>query len=696
MKLAKQPLLVIFMLTAILWGSSLFPALAQAAEEELPHFYDLRLAVPEDRDSGYDPAKARINAIRNQGIYGTCWAFSAIAAVESNVYTQLQKAGIPYNVQTKPYDLSEWYLAWISAAAPTEVEEDSVYHSRPPEVHNYYRPFAMKVYQGGFPFREVEVMMANGTGLIWEQGETVKNIVAPKKYLPPVLQLKNILMVPEGKAANRAMIKQMIKEYGAISFALNCDPMRKNTFATAFYGSKAGPVNHGIDVIGWDDDFVFTAKNMKDAVIPKQKGAWIIRNSWGDGWGENGYAYLSYADKTSMMFTAFEMNLDKGSVSYISTHERNGQLASGDFANDIEATVPTGSAFGAGYTGRDDAFLTGMGFFAWADGMAYTIEVRRGQRTEAMAGKLVYRQQGIFGEDGTSKLMGYRIVPFKQAVYIPQGEKYTVTVALTNPHGKTVYLLSPSEVETAGLQDVDDWIRLGEKGSWQRVLQPGQKGLPVEFQKGSVKQRLYFKKTDEPLGKEFTVTSLQDDSQTAIIDLGRRGELYGQDLLAPQRETLSQMHVNTMDEDCFSGTITGEGSVIKEGAGTLTLTGQNTYTGVTCVQEGTLLLAADVNGKQGELAGDVLLAGGRFGGNGKVQGNLHGKGTLLLNAAGTLTVAGKADLTGMEISVTEKAAAGKVLLQAGQGIDIAGNFPLSVRLSDDGKRLIYSTFPPRK
>jgi len=297
MKLAKQPLLVIFMLTAILWGSSLFPALAQAAEEELPHFYDLRLAVPEDRDSGYDPAKARINAIRNQGIYGTCWAFSAIAAVESNVYTQLQKAGIPYNVQTKPYDLSEWYLAWISAAAPTEVEEDSVYHSRPPEVHNYYRPFAMKVYQGGFPFREVEVMMANGTGLIWEQGETVKNIVAPKKYLPPVLQLKNILMVPEGKAANRAMIKQMIKEYGATSFALNCDPMRQNTFATAFYGSKAGPVNHGIDVIGWDDDFVFTAKNMKDAVIPKQKGAWIIRNSWGDGW--NGASLtVSFSDGT--------------------------------------------------------------------------------------------------------------------------------------------------------------------------------------------------------------------------------------------------------------------------------------------------------------------------------------------------------------------------------------------------------------
>lgn len=37
-------------------------------------------------------------------------------------------------------------------------------------------------------------------------------------------------------------------------------------------------VNHAIVIIGWDDD----------------KGAWIIKNSWGPNWGENGYMYIKY------------------------------------------------------------------------------------------------------------------------------------------------------------------------------------------------------------------------------------------------------------------------------------------------------------------------------------------------------------------------------------------------------------------
>lgn len=693
MKRSKQSMGAVALLTALLWVSSLLPVFAGEAADALPAFYDLRLAVPEDRNSGYDPAKARINPIRHQGIYGTCWAFSAIAAVESNVYTQLQKAGIPYNVLTKPIDLSEWYLAWISAAAPVDVKEDSVPHSRPlangqPKA-NYYTPFAMKVYQGGIPYSEVEVMLANGTGLIWEQGEAVKSIVAPKVYLPPVLQLKNIFMVMKGGEEQRDIIKRMIQEYGAVSFALNADPMLKNNFATAFYGPKAKMINHGIDIVGWDDDFVFTAKNMGGEEIPKQKGAWIIRNSWGKNWGDNGYAYLSYEDKTSMLFTAFEMNPDKGSVSYISTHELNSQMASGDFAGDIDAAVPENSAFGGGYTGLEDAFLMGTGFYANEEDMEYRIEVRKGQRHEPLAGTLVYSQQGIFGEDGSANLAGYRIVPFKQAVYIPKGEDYSVTVELNNPQGKTTYKLSPSEVAKEELAEVDVWIRLGKDGHWQRELQPGQKGLPLEFQQGSVKQRLYFKKANEPMGKEFAATALHDGEKgRAVIDLGRHGELYGQDLLAPERETLSVMHLNISDDSSFSGSIIGEGSVVKEGAGSLTLRGKNTYTGTTTVKEGAVLLAAAESGEPASLTGDIVLAGGSFGGTGLVQGNIRGKGTLVLNSPAALQMEGLVDLTGITISVTGNAPAGIVLLHAGQGIMGRGNLPNGLRLSTDGKEII--------
>ncbi|MFN8182348.1 MAG: C1 family peptidase [Bacteroidia bacterium] len=36
--------------------------------------------------------------------------------------------------------------------------------------------------------------------------------------------------------------------------------------------------NHAVVIIGWDDS----------------KNAWLVRNSWGVYWGENGYAWVDY------------------------------------------------------------------------------------------------------------------------------------------------------------------------------------------------------------------------------------------------------------------------------------------------------------------------------------------------------------------------------------------------------------------
>jgi len=42
------------------------------------------------------------------------------------------------------------------------------------------------------------------------------------------------------------------------------------------------PLNHGIIIVGWDDTEC------------DGEGAWIIKNSWGTGWGLGGYAYVKY------------------------------------------------------------------------------------------------------------------------------------------------------------------------------------------------------------------------------------------------------------------------------------------------------------------------------------------------------------------------------------------------------------------
>lgn len=74
-------------------------------------------------------------------------------------------------------------------------------------------------------------------------------------------------------------------------------------------------------------------------------------------------------------------------------------------------------------------------------------------------------------------------------------------------------------------------------------------------------------------------------------------------------------------------------SLIKTGAGTLTLSGANSYTGATTISGGTLV----INGNQSSATGDVSVASGaRLGGTGTMGGNTSISGTYSPGAAGAV------------------------------------------------------------
>jgi len=129
----------------------------------------------------------------------------------------------------------------------------------------------------------------------------------------------------------------------------------------------------------------------------------------------------------------------------------------------------------------------------------------------------------------------------------------------------------------------------------------------------------------------------------------------------------------------FGGLVSGTGSVTQKGAGVVTLTGNNSYTGITAVNAGTLL----INGDQSAATGLTSIASGAtLGGSGIVGGNVNvANGGILApgNSPGTMTINGNLSL-----------ASGSVLnFEFGQA-DVAGG-PLNDLVNVGGDLVLDGT-----
>ena len=98
---------------------------------------------------------------------------------------------------------------------------------------------------------------------------------------------------------------------------------------------------------------------------------------------------------------------------------------------------------------------------------------------------------------------------------------------------------------------------------------------------------------------------------------------------------------NQITDGLFAGTLNGNGSISLSGTGTVLLDGNNTFTGNTVVQAGTLEVG-DGNSSTAFLGGNVQIdAGGTLRGHGSIGGNVVNEGTLWPGGSlGTLHIGG--------------------------------------------------------
>ena len=91
-------------------------------------------------------------------------------------------------------------------------------------------------------------------------------------------------------------VKQAVMESGGIStyYSNSANCFNYNTYS--FYMSPEytdSYMGHAIEIVGWDDNY--PAENFKET--PSENGAWLVKNSWGQDWGNNGFFWISYEDR---------------------------------------------------------------------------------------------------------------------------------------------------------------------------------------------------------------------------------------------------------------------------------------------------------------------------------------------------------------------------------------------------------------
>ena len=304
----------------------------------------------DSRDYGY------ITPVKDQASGGNCWVFGGLATLEAC----LKKAtGIEF-------DFSE------------------------ENVKNIMAEYSMFGWNGGVNNGGTDEMvwayLASWFGPIYDEYDVYDEYSTLSVLYNPALHIQNILTFTDYRngGIDITSIKKAIMDYGAV------------TMTTSWTSVET----HCMSIVGWDDNF-----NGYDYFGSYARGAWIVKNSYGPEWGQNGYLYISFDRTIYDLYTFVFSSVDKG-YSDIYQYDYGGLTnywGSFDYKNR--------------FTSRSNDILSAVSTY-FEKATEYTIKIY-------LNGTLIRTQTG-------NGMAGYNVIPLDEGVQLSVGDVFEIAFHCPN------------------------------------------------------------------------------------------------------------------------------------------------------------------------------------------------------------------------------------------------------------------------
>lgn len=536
-------------------------------------------------DEGY------VTPVRNQGSFGTCWAFGTIGAIESSLLRHGQVA----SANRLSLDLSERHLAYFGFHSGIDplglISNDYSSVSKGETEETRYDPYLNLGGNGGL----ATAALSQWKGTVNESSAPYSVLQNhPNKYNSdrnPFLKETDLpgelAFFSDGwRMANAYRIattdtntmKKYIMECGGVTVGINASYVGSD--GVSIYNYSQNLPNHMVLIVGWDDNYD-KSKFGTTANRPSSNGAWLIKNSWGTNTGSNGYNWVSYEDTSlnTNYSVAYAYTADSSSK-YNNNYQHDGSCLA-NYYNYLPSGGSLASMFVANSPAQNTQYeaVKGVSFALHDVNVNYSIQAYINcDENNPTSGTALFASPVV----GKTTNEGVYTVELPKDARVKKGTRFSVVLTLTKDNGFPVYY-DVDKSELADIQHVNivdfgqTFERANNNSSWFDLANENVRSDDVFlYEDGNWYSYASNETTCSARLKAFTV-DVSDISQADVQLTGIPADGYVYDGQAKRPGAVVTLNGTVLKEgDDYSLTFE---SNLNAGTAYAVLTGQGQYAG---------------------------------------------------------------------------------------------------------------------